>query len=80
MGDPVSGGINTETWSSRLGVGREADNLAHLAKGICWESSGEKILEDAKNHLYACCATEDNYDDPAVYLPVITELDTWVSM
>jgi hypothetical protein len=26
-GKPVSGGINTEAWFSRLGVGREADNL-----------------------------------------------------
>jgi hypothetical protein len=27
LGNPVSRGINTETWSSTLGVGHKADNL-----------------------------------------------------
>jgi hypothetical protein len=28
LSSPVTGYINTETWSSRLGVGRKADDLA----------------------------------------------------
>jgi hypothetical protein len=57
------GDINTEAWSSRLGVGREADNLT-LYKEICWESSkGKKILAEAKAHLQGCGATDDEDDD-----------------
>jgi hypothetical protein len=36
------GDINTEAWSSRLGVGHEADNP------IRESSKGKKILEEAK--------------------------------
>jgi hypothetical protein len=40
--------IRLQSMSSRLGAGREADNLT-LQKEFCCESSKEKILEEAKS-------------------------------
>jgi hypothetical protein len=61
LGNPVSGGINTKTWSSRLGVG------VGLITSPCRKTFVEnplrkKNLEEVKAHLQGCSATVDDAD------------------
>jgi hypothetical protein len=53
-GPPCSGGINTQTWFSRLGAGRKVNDLA-LSKNYCWETKEVKTawnLEDFSKESY----------------------------